>query len=407
MLKKLAVLLILCGFCLPTSGFAGKLVIHSNQSDPAPRKAFSELVHNFKQQNPDISVEFNTYDHESSKVSIRNWLAGDAPDIVFWFPGERLNTFVKKGLIADISDLWKTHLGDSFASTRASVSFNGKQYAVPWAYYHWGVYYRKDIFQKYGLVAPKNWDELKQISKTLKNNQVVPFTIGTKYLWTAAGWFDYLNLRINGLDFHKRLTQGDVPYTNPKVKAVFLKWAELVEPGYFIRNHTVFSSEEAQAFLYHGSAAMYLIGNFIVPSIPTEIAPNMGFFPFPILDEEVPRYEDAPTEVVAIPAKAKHMDEAKRFLIYMAQPEVQSELNAKIGMLPANRYSKSSQEPFMVTGAQLLSEAAGVAQFYDQDTNPAMARIGMKGFVEFMMYPSRLERILHRLEQARKGIYRK
>ena len=33
------------------------------------------------------------------------------------------------------------------------------------------------------------------------------------------------------------LTLGKVPYTDPKVQAVFDKWDELVKPGYFLENH--------------------------------------------------------------------------------------------------------------------------------------------------------------------------
>ena len=61
--------------------------------------------------------------------------------------------------------------------------------------YQWGVYYRKDIFEELGLEVPATWDDLLQVSAALKENDIAPFTIGTKYLWTAAGWFDYLNLR--------------------------------------------------------------------------------------------------------------------------------------------------------------------------------------------------------------------
>ena len=42
----------------------------------------------------------------------------------------------------------------------------------------------------------------------LKKNGITPITIGTKFLWTAGGWFDYLNLRINGYQFHMDLTAG-------------------------------------------------------------------------------------------------------------------------------------------------------------------------------------------------------
>ena len=48
---------------------------------------------------------------------------------------------------------------------------------------------------------------------------VTPFTIGTKYLWTAAGVFDYLNLRTNGYEVHNDLTAGKIKYTDPRIRA--------------------------------------------------------------------------------------------------------------------------------------------------------------------------------------------
>ena len=51
----------------------------------------------------------------------------------------------------------------------------------------------------------------------MKENGVTPFTIGTKFLWTAAGVFDYLNLRTNGYDVHNALTAGEIKYTDPRI----------------------------------------------------------------------------------------------------------------------------------------------------------------------------------------------
>ena len=61
---------------------------------------------------------------------------------------------------------------------------------------------------------------------------------------------------------------------------------------------------------------------------------------------------------------------------------------------------------FLVAGFELLNSSAGTAQFYDRDTDPEMAKIGMEGFQEFMVKPDRIDRILTRLESARKRIYR-
>ncbi len=55
----------------------------------------------------------------------------------------------------------------------------------------------------------------------------------------------------------------------------------------------------------------------------------------------------------------------------------------------------------------VLSESAGLAQFYDRDTPPEMAKEGMKGFQEFMVKPDREKQIRQRIERARKRIFKK
>ena len=61
---------------------------------------------------------------------------------------------------------------------------------------------------------------------------------------------------------------------------------------------------------------------------------------------------------------------------------------------------------FLEAGFKMLTEAEGLAQFYDRDTNPEMAKIGMQGFQEFMVKPDRLDRILTRLEKSRQRIFK-
>ena len=55
----------------------------------------------------------------------------------------------------------------------------------------------------------------------------------------------------------------------------------------------------------------------------------------------------------------------------------------------------------------MLSESAGLAQFYDRDTTPEMAKEGMKGFQEFMVKPDREKQIRKRIEKVRKRIFKK
>ncbi|MFQ3175065.1 MAG: multiple sugar transport system substrate-binding protein [Psychromonas sp.] len=392
---------------LATSAYASTLVINSDASDPAPKEAWGEIISRFEVENPDITVKYNLYDHESYKTTIRNWLVTSPPDVVFWYAGNRMKTFVDRGLFEDVSDIWKKNdLQADFTSAEAAMSVDGKQYGVPYTYYQWGMYYRKDLFQKYDIAEPKTWDELKSAAATLKKNDIAPFTIGSKFLWTTAGWFDYLNLRTNGLDFHIKLMEGKIAYTDPRVKKTFENWKELVEPGYYLENHAAYSWQEAQPFLYNGEAAMYLIGNFITPQFPAELDGKMGFFQFPSIDAAVPMAEDAPMDTIHIPSKATNKVDARKFLEFVARAENQELINKKMLQIPTNNKAAVADDEFLQTGVKMLNAAAGTAQFYDRDTDPAMAKAGMKGFQEFMVHPDRLDKILEQLEKVRQRVFK-
>ena len=244
-MKKIFGLIFSGLFILGSSAYAGRLVINANTSDPAPKRVFEEAIAQFEKENPDVQVEFNVFDHEAYKTNIRNFLKAEAPDVVTWFAGNRMKFFVDQGLLEDVSDVWAENNFDTeMSSTLSALTIGGKQYGVPYAYYQWGVYYRRDLFAKYGLGEPRTWADFMHVSETLKKNGITPVTIGTKYLWTAAGWFDYLNIRVNGLPFHLQLTDGNVSYEDPRLDAVFAKWQEMIDAGYFLQDHASFSGRK-------------------------------------------------------------------------------------------------------------------------------------------------------------------
>ncbi|MGB5998215.1 MAG: extracellular solute-binding protein [Marinomonas sp.] len=407
-MKKLPSLLIGALACAAVSlAHASTLVINSDQADPAPKKAFEEIIHKFESENPDISVKYNLYDKEGYKTAIRNWLATSPPDVVFWYAGNRMKTFVDRGMFEDVSDIWeKEGLKELMPSATSAMTINNKQYGIPYTYYQWGMYYRKDIFAKLDLQVPKTWDEFLAVNAKLKANDITPITIGTKYLWTAAGWFDYLDLRTNGLKFHMDLMDGKIPYTDARVRKVFEYWDQLVKPEYFLKNHASYSWQEAQPFLYNGKAAMYLIGNFITPNFPKELDGKIGFFQFPIIDAKVPVAEDAPMDTVHIPARAANKKDARKFLEFMARADNQTLVNAALLQIPTNKKAHAPDNVFLNDGVKMLNAAAGTAQFYDRDTSPRMAQEGMKGFQEFMVKPERLDAILKRLESVRSRAFK-
>lgn len=387
---------------------AGDLVINFDDPNPAPKAGFEAAVEAFKLANPDINVTVNINDREAHKTAIRNFLSAEAPDVTSWYPGNRMAPFVEAGLFEDVSDLWeKEGFHESLAAIRPTMTIDDKQWGVPYSYYQWGVYYRKDIFDKLGLEEPKNWEEFKKVAMTLKEAGVTPITIGTKFLWPAAGVFDYLNLRINGYEVHNDLTAGKVKYTDERIRNVFAAWKEMVDGGYFIDNHATMSWQDAIAPFTNGDAAMYVMGNFAVDGFKESglTEDQIDFFQFPEITPGLARAEEAPADAFFIPTRAKNKEDARKFLAFVAQPDVQTQWNETIGQLPVNQNSQVGESKFLKEGFETLSTASGLAQFYDRDAPAQMAKAGMEGFQEFMLDTSKLDAILTRLDKVQAEVY--
>ncbi|PHP26398.1 ABC transporter substrate-binding protein [Limimaricola cinnabarinus] len=390
---------------------SGELKIFSDMSNPAPRAVMEGMVERFGEMHPDLDIELTVIDREAYKTQIRNFLTANPPDVANWYAGNRMAPYVDAGLFEDVSDLWDAEMSESLASTKGAMTLDGKQWGVPYTYYQWGVYYRKDLYEEHGLEEPQDWETFKSNCQTLLDNDIKCFTIGTKFLWTAAGWFDYLNMRTNGYDFHMALTAGEVEWTDDRVRQTFANWAELIEMGAFIDNHTAYSWQEALPFMVNGDAAAYLMGNFAVaPLREAGLSDDqLDYYQFPAINGDVELAEDAPTDTFHIPSGAQNKEAARAFLEFVTSAENQTEINAgdALGQLPVNANSSVDEDKFLKEGFETLSSNSpgGVAQFFDRDAPAEMAKVAMEGFQEFMVKPDNLDRILDRLERARQRIY--
>ncbi len=385
----------------------GDLRIFFNDQNPAPKAAMEGMVERFQALHPDLNIELTLIDREANKTQIRNYLTANPPDVNGWYAGNRMRPYVAAGLFEDVSDLWAGPMGEDLASTKPALTLDGKQWGVPYSYYQWGIYYREDIFEELGLSVPTTWEEEKANCQAILNSGRKCYTIGTRFLWTAGGWFDYLNLRTNGYDFHMALTAGEIPWTDDRVRQTFAHWRELIDMGAFIDDHTAYTWQEAQPFLVNGEAAAYLMGNFLVAPLREAGVTDdqLGFYQFPEITPGIPKAEDAPTDTLHIPAAAQNKDAARAFLLYVASAENQTIVNETLGQLPINRNATVADDEFIQAGFEMLSNApGGIAQFFDRDADAEMASAGMEGFQEFMVMPDNLDDILARLEQVRQRV---
>lgn len=401
--KRGLLLAVLLATTAPALAQTRELVMNTDASDPAPKAAFEQLIADFEAEYPDIKVTVNTFDHEGYKTAIRNFLTADAPDLANWYAGNRMAPFVQANQFMDVSDVWAENgLSESLHSAESAMTIDGKQWGIPYTYYQWGIYYNRDVYQQVGVEPAEDWDGFLANCAKFQEAGIDCVTTGSKALWPIAGIFDYLSLRTNGYDWHMQLTRGEIPWTDDKVKAVFAEWEKLLP--YISKNHAAIDWQDAVSNIVQGKAANYVMGNFAAATFKDGgmTNDNLGFMPFPTINPDIPRAEEAPTDTIHIPAGAKNPEDAKLFLAFLARADVQTKMNQTLGQLPINAESSVGDDPYLQAGFELLSTAeGGIAQFFDRDASPEMAKAGMEGFQEFMVRPERLDTILERLERVR------
>ena len=389
---------------------SGDMRIISDMSNPAPRAVMEGLVAKFGEMHPDLNIELEVVDRDGWKSQIRNALTSNPPDVINWYAANRMGPYVEAGLFEDVSDIWGDIEG--LDSVKGALTIDDKQWGVPYTYYQWGVYYREDIFAELGLEEPETFEqELANCEKIVESGRSC-YAIGTKFLWTAGGWFDYLNMRTNGFDFHQQLANGEIEWTDDRVRETFANWRKLIDMGAYIPDHQNYSWQEALPFVVNGEATAYLIGNFAVAPLREAglTDDQIDFYQFPLIDPDLPQGEDAPIDTFHIPAQASNKEAAREFLKFVTTAEIQTEINAgdKLGQLPVNAASSVDDDEFLNQGFEMLTTNAqgGIAQFFDRDFPAEMAAVGMEGLQEFMVFPDNLDDILARLEDARQRIYK-
>ncbi len=390
---------------------SGTLTIMSDMSNPGPRAVMEQLAADFDALHPNLTVDLTITEREAWKTQIRNALSANPPDVVNWYAANRMGPFVDAGLFMDITDWWEAGDYAGLESVRGAMTQDGRQWGIPYTYYQWGVYYREDIFNELGLSEPTTWEEEISNCQAIIDSGRACYTIGTKFLWTAGGWFDYLNMRTNGFDFHMELARGEVPWTDDRVRQTFANWRQLIDMGAFIEDHQTYSWQEALPFMINGEAAAYLMGNFAVDQLRNGglTDDQLDFYQFPAINPDVEMGEDAPTDTFHVASGATNIDAARAFLAYVTSPDVQTAINGPdgLGQLPVNANASVADDEFIQQGFEMLSNNAtgGIAQFFDRDWPAEMASVGMEGLQEFMVFPDNLDDILARLESARQRIY--
>jgi multiple sugar transport system substrate-binding protein len=375
------------------SAALGETTLGSNESDESPKTAVQALV-DYCQTSTGATINVNVNDHNTFQNQISSYLQGTPDDVVKWFAGNRLRFFASQGLLSPIDDVWAEIEPNMTPGLKAaSMGSDGKMYFVPTYDYPWVVLYRKSLFAEKGYTIPKTIEEFKALGDKMKADGLVPLALGDQDGWPAMGTFDILNMRLNGYEFHIGLMEGREKWSDPKVKAVFELWKDLLP--YFQEGAPGRTWQDAaKAALVDKVAGMYFLGTFAVEQAGDN-GPDVGFFPFPLLGTAYDSENaiDAPIDGFMMSANPKNPEAAKAFLKCIGTKEAQvayvtSPGIGSVAVSPGAYTSKYTD--VQKASAEVLSTAGNIAQFLDRDARADFAGpSGMQGFlISFLTDPN-------------------
>jgi len=405
-------LLSACGDDKADTGTGGggakkETTLGSNFSDALPKKALGEAVAAY-QTKSGATVKINTIDHNTFQEQINQYLKGSPDDVFAWFAGYRMQFFAAQGLATDVSDVWG-EIGGGFSDAfkAASTGQDGKQYFVPYYLYPWAVFYRPSVWTAKGYTVPKTLDEFRALATQMQKDKLVPIAFADKDGWPAMGTFDYINMRLNGYDFHISLMGGKESWEDAKVKEVFNTWASILpftQPGALGRTW-----QEGAQTLQKKQAGMHVLGLFVGNQFTEAERADLDFFPFPAINPEHGQDAvEAPIDGWMVSKKAKNVDGGKALLKYFASPEAQG---AYLKSDPNNVATHKSADtsgytPLQKKAVELIGSAKQISQFMDRDTRPDFASTVMiQAIQQFLKTPKDVDSICKNIESQKKSIF--
>ena len=375
-------------------------------------KAETETIERFQETYPQVEINRQSYNRAP-----QNYLtASTPPDLMAMGHNYFLHRAIEQDQLADLTDIWiESALIETYPPAFQTLSqVEGKQYYVPLGYAWAAVYYNKTVFDQFNLQPPQTWDEFLQICDTLANNGVAPIAVSGDDAFMGMMWFSYLNMRLNGPDFHREVLRGNIPFNDARLRDVFETWQGLFDQGCYVERPSVMDDFDALAALIRDDqniltgekAAMVLAAPYDVDSLPQKFQADLGFFRFPIIDSAVPIGEVVEAYGYMMPKNAANKPQSLALLSYLSTADAQTALamynGGAVTYAPTNAdvdrniLSLEAQQ-----GMDLVQEADGVVPRFMLSMPNAMWGEIFNSYGRFMRQSGTIDDFIDTLEEGR------
>ncbi|MDR1598920.1 MAG: extracellular solute-binding protein [Oscillospiraceae bacterium] len=384
-----AMLLVTAAFAPAIAGESKEIVYWNIGTESPDREYYQYSVDQFNANTQSgytvsaVSIQNDTY---KEKLIIA-MSSGEAPNVYSSWSGGPMIEYIKAGFAQDIDDMVKASpiYPKLMDAAWAQAAYNGRIHAVPIMNISIsGVFYNKEMFEKYGIEIPATVSELEAACDKLVENGVIPFALANASKWTGSMYFMSLATRFGGLAPFQAAADGSGSFEDASYVYAGEKIQEWTRKGYFPEGVNSLSEDDGQAkqLMYQEAAAMLLCGSWYAGTFladSPEFYQKIGWFSFPAVDGS-----DADTSIqigttgdqfLQLNCEGEKLEAAFEFVSYFSNDDSIA-LLASSNKIPATKNANTFEwDPVSQQILDACMNASATQLWYDQYLPPAVAEV--------------------------------
>lgn len=349
-----------------------KTVVKFQTWNPGDEEYTHAMLEKFEEEHPDIQIDYTFMpytDHvEKLKVDLS---AGDAADVYGVQTGAMYKEF--RDFEEDLTPYLVKEYGDDWASNYNEYAMSllkgddGEYYVVPLGLSYAGyVWANMKYFDKYGLELPTNYDELKEVCKTFRDNGEYPLVIGAKDSWINIDTWMNIAADINTEKLYSAI-EGETPFTDEDLVQSFQIWQNCFTDGVFQDGALGVGmyTDSTDMYQKEGSVPMILNGSWSLGAYMDsdeqsqevyngEGANHKIFLMDWNNDGKIAPVEEAVDVSLAINNQSKVKDAAWTFVDWMIHEGADTLVNGQLQYMPARNDMELNVEGLNENGTENL-----------------------------------------------------
>ena len=349
-----------------------KTVVKFQTWNPGTEEYVGEMIDKFEEEHPDIEVQhiYMPYTDHVEKLKV-DLSAGDAADVFGVQTGAMYKEF--RDFEEDLTPYLVKEYGDDWASNYNEYAMSllkgddGEYYAVPLGLSYAGyVWANMSYFDKYNLELPTNYDELKEVCQTFRDNGEYPLVIGAKDSWINIDTWMNIAADINTEKLYSAI-EGETPFTDEDLVQSFQIWQNCFTDGVFQDGALGVGmyTDSTDMYQKEGSVPMILNGSWSLGAYMDsdeqsqevyngEGANHKIFLMDWNNDGKIAPVEEAVDVSLAINNQSKVKDAAWTFVDWMIHEGADTLVNGQLQYMPARNDMELNVEGLNENGTENL-----------------------------------------------------